>query len=207
MNLTELFFNFLIQLVKKYSWSGVFVSMILESACLPVPSEIVMPLTGFTLCSDIASILYATFIVTVANLIGSWLSYLAGLYGGRSFILKYGKYFFINIKEFSKGEELFRRYGEIAVLIGRMLPIIRTLISLPAGIFNMNPFKFTILTILGSIPWNFTLIFIGFKLNENWSLLADYLKFFDYIVILLLAIFFIFLLYNQHVKRKIVRSK
>jgi len=207
MNLTELFFNFLIQLVKKYSWSGVFVSMILESACLPVPSEIVMPLTGFTLCSDIASILYATFIVTVANLIGSWLSYLAGLYGGRSFILKYGKYFFINIKEFSKGEELFRRYGEIAVLIGRMLPIIRTLISLPAGIFNMNPFKFTILTILGSIPWNFTLIFIGFKLNENWSLLADYLKFFDYIVILLLAIFFIFLLYNRHVKRKIVRSK
>ncbi|MCS7374674.1 MAG: DedA family protein [archaeon GB-1845-036] len=202
-----MFFNFLIQLVKKYSWSGVFVSMILESACLPVPSEIVMPLTGFTLCSDIASILYATFIVTVANLIGSWLSYLAGLYGGRSFILKYGKYFFINIKEFSKGEELFRRYGEIAVLIGRMLPIIRTLISLPAGIFNMNPFKFTILTILGSIPWNFTLIFIGFKLNENWSLLADYLKFFDYIVILLLAIFFIFLLYNRHVKRKIVRSK
>jgi len=194
MSLTKCIFDLLVRIVRKYSWIGVFISMIMESACLPIPSEIVMPLTGFTLCTNINSIIIAALIASIANLIGSWIAYLVGYWGGRKIILKYGKYFLIRRKEYLKAEELFERHGAIVILIGRMLPVIRTIISLPAGIFSINPTKFTTYTLIGSIPWNLALTYLGYLLGENWHLIADYVSYLDYIVIIALIILIIYIL-------------
>jgi len=200
MSLTRILIDFLVWIVKKHSWNGVFISMVMESACLPVPSEIVMPLTGFALCTDLNTIILATIIASIANLIGSWISYIIGLLGGRKIILDYGKYVLISIEDYYKAEKLFRKYGGLAILIGRMLPAIRTIISLPAGIFNMNPIKFTIYTIIGSIPWNFTLTYLGYLLEENWHIIADYLSYFDYLIIILIIIVIIYLVKKKYGK-------
>ncbi|MCS7386018.1 MAG: DedA family protein [archaeon GB-1867-005] len=194
MSLTKCIFDLLVRIVRKYSWIGVFISMIMESACLPIPSEIVMPLTGFALCTNINSIIIAALIASIANLIGSWIAYLVGYWGGRKIILKYGKYFLIRRKEYLKAEELFERHGAIVILIGRMLPVIRTIISLPAGIFSINPTKFTTYTLIGSIPWNLALTYLGYLLGENWHLIADYVSYLDYIVIIALIILIIYIL-------------
>ncbi len=194
MSLTKCIFDLLVRIVRKYSWIGVFISMIMESACLPIPSEIVMPLTGFALCTNINSIIIAALIASIANLIGSWIAYLVGYWGGRKLILKYGKYFLIRRKEYLKAEELFERHGAIVILIGRMLPVIRTIISLPAGIFSINPTKFTTYTLIGSIPWNLALTYLGYLLGENWHLIADYVSYLDYIVIIALIILIIYIL-------------
>ncbi len=181
--------NFLVWIVKRYSWTGVLISMVMESACLPVPSEVVMPLAGFALCENLNCILYASIIASIANLIGSWIAYTVGYYGGRTIIVKYGKYLLITKEDYLRAENFFSKYGGLAILIGRMLPIARTVISLPAGVFSMNPLKFTIYTMVGSIPWNFTLTYLGYYLSENWHLIVDYLKYLDYLLVVLLVIF------------------
>ena len=163
-----------VAMVEYFSWYGVFIAMVMESACLPIPSEVVMPLAGFVLCHDAHDVLKATLLASIANLIGSWIAYAMGLYGGRPLIRRYGRYLLIREKEIRMAENFFAKHGEIAVLVARVMPAIRTVIGFPAGLFKMDLAKFSIYTLIGSIPWNFMLTYLGFILKERWYIVEEY---------------------------------
>lgn len=116
------------------------------------------------------SIIAATF----GNLLGSIILYHIGIFGGRPIVVKYGKYLFVSERELYKAEEWFRTRGDITILIGRMMPAVRTVISLPAGMFKMNIVKFVVFTVLGSMPWNIALTYLGYFLGMNWTIILSY---------------------------------
>lgn len=154
--------------------------MAIESACVPFPSEVIMPLAGWLLVEDKGHgwdyLLLGAFFGAVGNTLGSLLAYWAGAWGGRPLLEKYGKYILITRKDVDWAHRWFEKYGEITVFGSRMLPVVRTFISLPAGISRMNLTRFTLLTFLGSLPWSFLLIFGGYKLGENWEDITTYLR-------------------------------
>lgn len=171
--------------INKLGYFGIALGMFIESACIPLPSELVLPLGGFMIAEGRLTLLGANIAVTIGSILGSSLAYLVGLYGGRAFILKYGKYFFVSRDSFYKAEKTFNKYGVRAVFFGRLLPVIRTFISLPAGITKMNFLKFIVYSVLGMLPWNFALIFLGYKFSENYEVVVrPIFKKFEHIVII-----------------------
>lgn len=211
MSLTEVMINIVSWIIREMSWIGVFIAMVLESACLPIPSEIVMPLAGFVLCQDITSVIFMSLNGALANLIGSWIAYTIGRYYGEAFVTKlmanYGKYLLIGKHEYGRAKEFFVKYGTQAVFFGRMLPVIRTFISLPAGIFSIDPLKFTLYTIIGSIPWNLALTYAGYILGENWYLIEKYLYYLDIAIITVLSASFIYLLLRPKLQAILSKSR
>lgn len=171
---------------------GIFVMMTLESACIPIPSEPTMLFAGFA-ASDGAYPLWAPALVaTFANLCGSWIAYGAGYYG-RVELLERQKFVHISPKHLAWADRFFARYGDYAVFFGRMLPIIRTFISLPAGVARMPFWRFSILTFLGALPWNFGLVIAGYEARDNWTEIKDKLHYIDYTVAALIVIGAIYL--------------
>ena len=188
--------NFAIYLIEDLGYWGVFIGMTLESACIPLPSEVIMPLSGFVVYRGEMSLLGITIIGAVGNLIGSWIAYFVGLKGGRSFLEKYGKYVLISPAKLDMAHEWFDKYGHEAVLISRVLPIIRTFISLPAGIAEMDLKKFTIYTFIGSLPWCFVLAYIGFMLGPNWNIIEEYFHYMDIVVVIAVVILAVYLVHK-----------
>ncbi|NYB27969.1 MAG: DedA family protein [Methanobacteriaceae archaeon] len=188
--------NFAIYLIEDLGYWGVFIGMTLESACIPLPSEVIMPLSGFVVYRGEMSLLGITIVGAVGNLIGSWIAYFVGLKGGRPFLEKYGKYVLISPKKLDMAHEWFDKYGHEAVLISRVLPIIRTFISLPAGIAEMDLKKFSIYTFLGSLPWCFVLAYIGFMLGPKWNIIEEYFHYMDIVVVIALVILAIYLVHK-----------
>ena len=166
--------QFVEHLILSFGYSGVFIAMAIESACIPLPSEIILPFTGYLVFAGHFGFWQATVMATLGNLFGGLVAYYAGVWGGRPFLKRYGRYFLINERELAWTERLFERHGEMTVLVGRMLPIVRTFISLPAGIARMNPFKMATYTAVGAFLWSALLIFVGQKLGENWDSLKPY---------------------------------
>lgn len=156
--------------------------MVLESACVPIPSEVTMLFGGALvsapfLAPDQQLNFLAVVLVGVAgNLVGSWLSYWAGYAGGRPLIDRWGRYLLLRPHEIDRAHDWFERYGHEAVFFGRLLPVVRTFISLPAGVARMNFAKFTLYTLLGCLPWCFVLAFLGYKLGENWDAVERVLR-------------------------------
>lgn len=175
--------NFAIYLIENLGYWGVFIGMTLESACIPIPSEVTMPLAGFVAYRGEMSFFWVVVVGVVANLIGSWIAYFVGLWGGRPFLEKYGKYILISPKKMDMAHEWFEKYGHEAVLISRVLPVIRTFISLPAGIAEMDLKKFSAYTVIGSIPWCFALTYIGYILGPNWHTIKEYFHYMDIVVV------------------------
>ena len=164
----------LLQLMESYGYIALFVAMVLENANIPIPSEVVLGFAGFLISQQIFSF-WTTFIVAcLAGLVGSVLSYWLGSYGGRPLLLKYGKYIFFNEHKFQMAENMFNKYGGAAVLICRCLPGVRTFISFPAGIARYPFWKFTIFTIIGTIPWTLLLVWAGSLLGSHWRDLIQY---------------------------------
>jgi membrane protein DedA with SNARE-associated domain len=161
-------------------WPGVIFLMAVESAAIPFPSEIIMPLAGWLLVKDrglgFEWLFLAAFYGALGNTIGSLVAYYAGAWGGRPFLRRYGRFVFISQKELDWADRWFERYGERAVFVSRMLPVIRTFISVPAGVARMNVVRFTVLTFAGSFPWSFGLAWGGFALGENWEQLSDWFR-------------------------------
>lgn len=188
--------NFAIYLIEDLGYWGVFIGMSLESACIPLPSEVIMPLSGFVVYRGEMSLLGITIIGAVGNLIGSWIAYFVGLKGGRSFLEKYGKYVLISPAKLDMAHEWFDKYGHEAVLISRVLPIIRTFISLPAGIAEMDLKKFTIYTFIGSLPWCFVLAYMGFMLGPNWNIIEEYFHYMDIVVVIAVVILAVYLVHK-----------
>lgn len=143
--------------------------MAIQSACVPIPSEVIMPFAGAQLVhSQLGLILLATFAALASNL-GSIPAYWVGAKGGRPMVERFGKYVLLGAKDLDRAEHFFNKYGSITVLVGRMLPIIRTFIALPAGIAKMNQFRFHLYTFIGSWPWCYALAWVGMKLGDKWQ--------------------------------------
>ena len=192
----ERVFFFIKDIISTLGYFGIGCGMLVESACIPLPSEMILPLAGFMVADGRIDLWLANMSVAAGSLIGSTLAYIAGYYGGRPVILKYGKYFFISEEHFHKAESTFEKYGSIAVFFGRLLPVIRTFISLPAGITRMDFKKFLMYSLIGMLPWNFILIFLGFKLGSNYeTVVRPIFKRFEYVVIIasvLIILIFVF---------------
>ena len=181
-HLIDIVVAFVIGTISSVGYWGVFILMTLESACIPIPSEIIMPFSGFLVSLGKLDIIWVTLTAAFGNLIGAVITYTIGYYGGRPFVLKYGKYFFIKEKEVHHAEKFFQRWGDFAVFLARNLPIVRTFISLPAGVAEMNFPKFALFSFIGSIPWCFALAYIGLMLGNNWMVIRKYGHILDIIV-------------------------
>ena len=184
--------------ISSAGYPAVFVLMALESACLPVPSEAIMLFAGFAVSKGELTLFGIVAAGVLGNLVGSWIGYAIGYYG-RTDLLERHKVFHVNPEWLRKTEGWFERYGDATVFFSRMLPIIRTFISLPAGVARMPFWRFTVLTTLGCIPWVFTLVFIGKQAGDNWENWKEHLHYIDYAVIaaILLGAIWLFLRYRK----------
>ncbi len=175
-----------------YGTLAVFFLMALESACIPIPSEVIMLYAGALVARGDMTLLEATAAGALGNLAGSWIAYGAGMYGGRPMLEKYGKYVLITHKKLDMADHWWNKYGDAAVFFARLLPIIRTFISLPAGISRMKFGRFTFYTLLGSIPWSLALAYLGVKFAENYEeVIRPKLHIITYVVV---AVSFVILL-------------
>ena len=174
---------FVTDLVSNYGYLGIFVLMLLGSACIPIPSEITMPVAGFLAFEHHLSLVPVIAVGVVANLAGSLLSYYVGRGEGRTLLLKYGRYIMIKPHDIERADDWFARYGPPAVFFARLLPVVRTFISLPAGVAKMDVKKFSILTVLGCIPWVTILGVAGYELGANWSKVLTYTRPLEYAVL------------------------
>jgi membrane protein DedA with SNARE-associated domain len=202
IGIIETLSNTAIYLIQTFGYWGVFIAMTLESACIPFPSEITMPFAGFVVWQGTTNmtILGITIVATVANLFGSLIAYSVGSLGGRPLLEKYGKYILITHGKLDLADKWFEKYGYEAVLISRLLPIIRTFISLPAGIAQMDIKKFVIYTLLGSLPWCFALGYLGFLLGPQWEVIRNYFHILDIIVGIGIVAFIVYLIYKYKYK-------
>ncbi len=148
---------------------GVAIGMAIESCNIPLPSEVILPFGGYLVSTGQLNFFWTAMAGTVGGTVGSIISYLLGLWGGRPFLLRYGRYIGITEKRLAMADYWFYRYGEATVFFTRLMPVIRTFISLPAGISGMNFPRFVIYTFLGSLPWCFFLTYLGMKLGEHWE--------------------------------------
>ncbi|WXG41870.1 MAG: DedA family protein [Candidatus Freyarchaeum deiterrae] len=175
--------RFLMNFISSVGYPGVFLLMIAESAVLPVPSEVVMPFAGYLAYTGTFDIWLVTLMGVLGNLVGSWIAYIVGLKVGRAGIIKYGKYILLRESHVEQAESWFQKYGDKAIFASRLLPVLRTVISLPAGIGKMDPKKFTLYTFVGSIPWDFALAYLGYTLGQNWNAIEGYFKYIDILII------------------------
>jgi membrane protein DedA with SNARE-associated domain len=166
--MSEKIIAILVSLIATGGYASVFVLMALQSACIPIPSEAIMPLAGYALAhSQLQLVLLAT-IASLASNVGSIPAYWVGAKGGRPMVERYGSYILLSKRDLDLVDHFFQRFGSITVLIGRMLPIIRTFIAFPAGIAKMNKLRFHLYTFIGSWPWCYALAYAGMRLGAAW---------------------------------------
>lgn len=173
-NLIEVVGRWIIDVISNLGYPGIIVCMAIESACVPLPSEIIMPFSGYLVVAGRFNLWWAGIAGAFGCVVGSVIAYAAGLYGGRPFIEKYGKYILVSHHDLELADRWFSRYGDWAIFFSRLLPVVRTFISLPAGIARMHFGRFVLYTFLGSVPWCLLLSWIGLKLGENWGTLRVY---------------------------------
>ncbi|MFA5881803.1 MAG: DedA family protein [Eubacteriales bacterium] len=188
--------------IEQYKLLAIYITMTLESACIPIPSEVVMPYAGHLAAKGSLAMWQATLVGAIANLSGSWLAYTAGRFGGRSFIDRYGKYIFLSHKHLAMADHWFATKGEATVFLSRMLPAVRTFISLPAGIARMNIVKFSLYSFLGSLPWNFLLVYLGYTFTDRWDELQLYLHEFNIVAFSGIAVVVVGYLYWRKNKNR-----
>ncbi|NUM25674.1 MAG: DedA family protein [Candidatus Buchananbacteria bacterium] len=197
--LIDFLVHFTISVIDFSGYTGVFILMFLESCGIPIPSEVIMPFSGFLVVEGRMSFWPLVLVGAFANLGGSLLAYWVGVRGGRPLIEKYGRYFLISRHDLDLADRWFSRYGELTVFFGRLLPVVRTYISFPAGVSKMNIKKFSLYTFLGALPWAALFTWLGIKLGSRWELIRQTLHNFD-LAILLLIIVLVALYIWRHVK-------
>ncbi len=177
--------------------------MAIESAAIPLPSELIMPLAGWKLIADEGRgwewILLAGFFGAIGNTAGSWVAYYAGAYGGRPFVEKYGKYILVSRHDLDLADRFFARWGSWAIFASRLLPVVRTFISVPAGISRMPIWQFTVYTMAGAFIWSVGLAYGGYKLGENYEDLRAWMRPADYPIAAIIVVLVILYVY-RHLK-------
>lgn len=167
----EQFFSIIIDYIALWGYPAIVMGMALENACIPIPSELIFGFAGYLVYLGRLDFTLTVIAGVGGGLVGSIIAYQVGYYGGESFITKYGKYILLSKSHMEMAQKWFDRYGLKATFFSRLLPVIRTFISLPAGIAKVNFTKFILYTLLGSIPWTIALIYAGKVLGENWQAL------------------------------------
>jgi membrane protein DedA with SNARE-associated domain len=195
--------NFIQHAYNLMQWPGVIALMAIESACIPIPSEIIMPLAGWMLIKElslpITFNLLAGVLGALGCTIGSIIAYWVGIKGGRPFLNKYGKYILITPHDLDRADQWFQKNGDWAIFVTRLIPLVRTFISLPAGIAKMRIGKFLIYTFVGSFIWCTVLSFAGYLLGENWEKIRTVMRPFDPVIVALVVILISFYIY-RHIK-------
>lgn len=190
-----------IHLISTFGYGGVFLLMAAESMILPVPAELVMPFAGFLVAQGNFKMESVFIASALGSLFGSLLSYAMGKMGGHRVILRFGKYLLLDLADLKRTENYFERHGEKTIFIGRFIPVVRHLISIPAGIGSMNLKKFSIYTIFGASIWNMTLAYGGYFLGKNWTAIRHYTEPVSIGVVILLLGGSVGFIYH-HVKNK-----
>lgn len=167
--------HFITDTIGAYGYLAIFILMTLESALIPIPSEVTMVFGGFLVSIGELHLVWVGLVGALGNVVGSWIAYYVGLRGGRPLAERWGRYVFLRDKELDRAEAWFERRGEVAVFVGRLLPVVRTFISFPAGVARMPLSRFTFYTLIGSLIWSYALAAAGLALGESWRTLLDYL--------------------------------
>jgi len=201
-SITDSLVELAVDTVDAMGLAGVFVLMLAESACIPIPSEATMLFAGFNVSNGEYSLVAAVAVGSFANLVGSWLAYWLG-YAGRVDVLeKHGRKLHIKKSHLEWADRWFERHGDATVFFARMVPIVRTFISLPAGVARMPFVRFSVLTLLGCVPWVLMLTLIGREAGDNWEKWKDNLHYVDYTVLVLIVIGVVYLVVRARRRRK-----
>ena len=206
--LTEAISQFAIQILETTGYAGAALLMALESMIAPVPSEAVMPFVGFLVADGKWGLTEAILATSLGSFLGSYLSYLMGYYGGRPFVLKVGKYLLLDVHDLEMTERFFQRKGSsLTLFASRFIPVVRHLVSIPAGIGKMPFWPFAIATTAGATIWNSFLLFCGFKLRENWELVHAYRHQFDGLIIGMLVLSIAWYVWYKLKRKRAMRSQ
>jgi membrane protein DedA with SNARE-associated domain len=193
--------GFVIATISSLGYGGIVLLMAIESACIPLPSEIIMPFSGYLVFKGEMTLWGIAVAGALGCVLGSLVAYYVGSYGGRPLIEKYGKYVLVSRRDLALADRWFERHGDVTIFIGRLLPVIRTFIAFPAGVARMNLWRFNLYTFAGSLIWCYGLGWVGMTLGEHWDTLGPYFHEFDAIigVVLLIAV-------AWYVRRHLVHS-
>jgi len=176
-------FVFIKSLIAFGGYGGLVILMAIESACIPLPSELIMPFAGYLVFQGTMKLVWVATAGAIGCNLGSLIAYEIGSYGGRPLVERYGRWILLGRRELDWADRFFARWGYLAVFIARLLPVVRTFIALPAGVARMPRLRFHVYTFLGSWPWCFALAWFGMKLGENWRELGKYLHKFDAVIL------------------------
>ena len=173
---------FIIRTINAMGYAGVVLLMAIESACIPLPSEVILPFSGYLVAAGTFNIWIVALMGAIGCVLGSIVAYYAGAWGGRVWIEKYGKYILISHHDLDMADRWFSKYGDMTVFAARLLPVIRTFIAFPAGVARMRMSTFIAYTFIGSYIWSWALTWVGMKMGENWQSLKIYFHKFDAII-------------------------
>lgn len=199
MGITEWIAKTAVAIIAATSYPGIFLLMVLESMVFPIPSEAVMPFAGFLIVTGQFTFTGVIIASTLGSIVGSLASYAMGFYGGKPFIKKFGKYLLLDSHDLEITERFFAKRGELTIFISRFIPVIRHMISIPAGLGKMNLWKFILYTILGAGMWNAFLTYVGFKLKENWTEVMTYSHTIDIVVVGVLGLAILYYAYKVYI--------
>jgi membrane protein DedA with SNARE-associated domain len=181
---------FIIATILRLGYFGVFLTMSIESAAIPLPSEVIMPFSGYLAYTGVFTLHGAAFWGAAGCVFGSWVAYAVAAYGGRPLVERYGRYVLLSRRDLDLADRLFARFGSPIIFFSRLLPVVRTFISLPAGLARMPLLRFTVYTFLGSYPFCYALAYLGFKMGENWPALETHFRRFDWLILAALLLGF-----------------
>lgn len=196
MGITQWIATTAVAFISATSYPGIFLLMVLESMVFPVPSEAVMPFAGFLVHDGQFTFTGVIIASTLGSIVGSLASYAMGFYGGKPFIKKFGKYLLLDVHDLELTEKFFAKRGELTIFISRFVPVIRHLISIPAGLGKMKLGKFIVYTTIGAGLWNSFLAIVGYKLKENWQEVMKYSHIIDIVVVVILGLAFLYYAYK-----------
>jgi membrane protein DedA with SNARE-associated domain len=187
-SILEILASFIITVISRSGYWGIVLLMGIESACIPLPSEVIMPFSGYLVSVRRFRLGWVALAGALGCNLGSLVAYYVGSLGGRPLVEKYGRYVLLTHHDLEMADRFFARYGDWAVFLARLLPVIRTFIAFPAGVARMNFLRFNIYTFLGSLPWCWALAYAGLKLGQRWTTLREYFHRFDTILGILIVL-------------------
>jgi membrane protein DedA with SNARE-associated domain len=186
--LIALIAGFIISTISVLGYGGIVLLMAIESACIPLPSEIIMPFSGYLVFRGDLNLWLVALAGAVGCVLGSLVAYWVGVRGGRPLVEKYGRYILVSHHDLDIADRWFKRHGDIIILIGRLLPLVRTFIAFPAGVARMSMSKFVLYTFIGSFIWCWALAWIGLRLGEHWNTLGSWFHRFDTLIVVLVVL-------------------
>ena len=198
--------NFIVNTISAGGYIGVAALMAIESAAIPLPSEIIMPFAGFLVSEGRFTLFGASLAGAIGSVLGSWILYFMARKGGRPLVEKYGRYVLVSAGDLKKTDQFFNKYGAWATFIGRMLPVVRTYISFPAGLARARFWPFPAAAFVGSFIWSYFLAYLGMQAGVHWEAIRDRLEGFDIVIVIIIVIVLAWYIWRHVKDRRIDKS-